>query len=52
MDKLSEIMAAKRRSLEGQLRPVNDRDLARFTELNPQSNRLIQVLKRMNSLLS
>tara|TARA_B110000003_G_scaffold276320_1_gene322175 strand:- start:2731 stop:3507 length:777 start_codon:yes stop_codon:yes gene_type:complete len=39
-------MAAKRRSLEGQLRPVSDRELARFTELNPQSNRLIQVLKK------
>lgn len=46
MDKLSEIMAAKRRSLEGQLRPVSDRELARFTELNPQSNQLIQVLKK------
>jgi indole-3-glycerol phosphate synthase len=43
-------MATKRRSLEGQLRPVNDRDLARFTELNPQSNRLIQVLKKDEQL--
>ena len=43
-------MAAKRRSLVGQLRPVNDRDLARFTELNPQSNRLIQVLKKDEQL--
>lgn len=43
-------MAAKRRSLEGQLRPVNDRELARFTELNPQSNRLIQELKKHEHL--
>ena len=50
MDKLSEIMAAKRRSLEGQLRPVRERELARFTELNPQSKRLLKVLTQDDHL--
>lgn len=44
MDKLNEIMAAKRRSLAGQLRPVSDRSLLRFAELNPQPNRLLAAL--------
>lgn len=37
-------MAAKRRSLEGQLRPVRERELARFNEHNPRNNRLQEAL--------
>ena len=37
-------MATKRRSLEGQLRPVRERELARLNEHNPRNNRLQEAL--------
>ena len=43
-------MAAKRQSLKDYIRPVDDRELARFAELNSNSNRLLQALTEPDHL--
>lgn len=50
MDKLSEIMAAKRHALRDRIRPVSDRELSRLAEIRHHSDRFSSVLARKDRL--
>lgn len=50
MDKLSEIMAAKRHALRDRIRPVSDRELSRLAEIKHPSDHFSSVLARKDQL--
>ena len=50
MDKLAEIMAAKRHALRNQIRPVRDKELARLADMNHQGGSFIKALARKDRL--
>ena len=50
MDKLAEIMAAKRRSLKGRVRPVREQELARLGQMQKQGGSFLQALARKERL--
>ena len=50
MDKLAEIMAHKRREIEPRLRPVRERELARFAEAKPPGPGFAQALDQPGRL--
>ena len=50
MDKLSEIMAAKRYALRDRIRPVSDRELSRLAEMRHQGDRFSSTLARKDRL--
>ena len=50
MDKLTEIMANKRREIEPRLRPVRERDLARFAEVKRPGPSFSQALDQPGRL--
>ena len=50
MDKLSEIMAAKRHSLAGNLRPVRDQELERLGRMQRQGGSFLKALARKDRL--
>ena len=51
MDKLSEIMAAKRKALEGNLRPVRDQELERLGRMQSQGGSFLDALARKDRLV-
>jgi len=50
MDKLAEIMAAKRKEVAARTRPVSERELARFADRKHAGPSFAQALKRENGL--
>lgn len=50
MDKLSEIMAAKRKALEGNVRPVREQELARLGRMQKQGGSFLAALARKDRL--
>ncbi len=50
MDKLSEIMAAKRRALSKQIRPVRDQELERLGRMQTQGGSFLKALARKDRL--
>jgi len=50
MDKLSEIMAAKRLALAGRMRPVRDQELERLGQMQRQGGSFLQALARPEQL--
>ncbi|MEC7280944.1 MAG: indole-3-glycerol phosphate synthase, partial [Verrucomicrobiota bacterium] len=50
MDKLSEIMAAKRLALSKQIRPVRDQELERLGHMQPQGGSFLEALARKDRL--
>lgn len=50
MDKLAEIMAAKRQSLRHQIRPVRDSELERLSQLKRQGDSFLEALARPDRL--
>lgn len=50
MDKLAEIMAAKRHALRDRLRPVSDRELSHLGEIKNQDERFFSALARKDRL--
>ncbi|MEM1222637.1 MAG: indole-3-glycerol phosphate synthase TrpC [Verrucomicrobiota bacterium] len=50
MDKLAEIMAAKRHSLRDIVRPVRDRELERLSEMKSQGHSFLEALSRKDRL--
>jgi indole-3-glycerol phosphate synthase len=50
MDKLSEIMAAKRHALRNQIRPVRDQELERLGRMQTQGGSFLQALARPDRL--
>ena len=50
MDKLSEIMAAKRKALEGKLRPVKAQELERLGRIQTQGGSFLESLARKDRL--
>ncbi|WPJ94646.1 indole-3-glycerol phosphate synthase TrpC [Coraliomargarita algicola] len=50
MDKLSEIMAAKRHSLRNQIRPVRDQELERLGRMQTQGGSFLKALARKDRL--
>ncbi|MGK0176304.1 MAG: indole-3-glycerol phosphate synthase [Lentimonas sp.] len=50
MDKLAEIMAAKRHALRNQIRPVHDRELSRLSEMTHQGGSFSQALTNPDRL--
>lgn len=50
MDKLAEIMAAKRHALRNQIRPVRDQELERLAQMQPQGGSFYQALARKDRL--
>ncbi len=50
MDKLAEIMAAKRHALRDRIRPVSDRELSHLAEMRNQSDRFSSALARKDRL--
>lgn len=50
MDKLAEIMAAKRHALSDRIRPVRDGELSRLAETNHQGSRFSSALARKDRL--
>ncbi|MDQ8193329.1 indole-3-glycerol phosphate synthase TrpC [Coraliomargarita sp. SDUM461004] len=50
MDKLSEIMAAKRHALRNQIRPVRDQELERLGRMQTQGGSFLQALAREDRL--
>ena len=50
MDKLSEIMAAKRQALSKQIRPVRDQELERLGRMQTQGGSFLKALSRKDRL--
>ena len=50
MDKLAEIMAAKRHALRDRIRPVSERELSRLAEMRHQGDRFSSALARKDRL--
>ena len=50
MDKLAEIMAAKRHALRETIRPVHEKELLRLAEMRPQGDRFSDALARPDRL--
>jgi indole-3-glycerol phosphate synthase len=50
MDKLSEIMAAKRHALRNQIRPVRDQELERLGRMQTQGGSFLEALARQDRL--
>ncbi|MEM7792176.1 MAG: indole-3-glycerol phosphate synthase TrpC [Verrucomicrobiota bacterium] len=50
MDKLAEIMEAKRRALQDVLRPVHERELTRLKEIRSQGSSFLKALSRKDRL--
>ena len=50
MDKLSEIMAAKRHALSKQIRPVRDQELERLGRMQTQGSSFLEALARKDRL--
>ena len=50
MDKLAEIMAAQRHALRDQIRPVRERELARFTDMQHQGGSFSKALAQKDRL--
>lgn len=50
MDKLAEIMAAKRHALRDQIRPVRDKELSRLAEMHHQGGSFLKALARKDRL--
>ena len=50
MDKLAEIMAAKRHALRNQIRPVRDSELSRLCDMQRQGGSFLKALARNDRL--
>lgn len=50
MDKLAEIMAAKRHALRDRIRPVSERELSRLADVRHQGSRFSEALARKSGL--
>ena len=50
MDKLAEIMAAKRHALRNQIRPVRDQELERLGRMQSQGGSFLKALARKDRL--
>ena len=50
MDKLAEIMAAKRLALRTQIRPVRDSELSRLADMQRQGGSFLDALARKDRL--